>query len=159
MRYLTGFECSRKHFHMLQMCIFLTSWHFHRKYRCLFVCAWSFGNSWRHLKQWTKTSPLSSSALSIYLSLKINYWPSLCDHVTFPNNGEVMRERWACGEFPHFLSKREALLSLNAVESTPALCLGVILPVPLCNFECLITTRQKQARYSAQSVGVKNETT
>ena len=46
------------------------------------MCSWSFSDSWRHLKWWTKTSPVSNSALSIYPAIKsqlltFTVWP--CD--------------------------------------------------------------------------------
>lgn len=123
---------SRIHFQCVlrvQMCICPSS--FHKKHRCccdVFMCSWCFGGCWRHLKQWTKTSPVSSSALSIYLRLKVDYWPSLYDHVTFPNNGKALTERWACGEFP---SKQKAILSQKGLKNTRTLCSGVILPALL----------------------------
>lgn len=96
----------------------------------VFWGCWSFGDCWRHLKQWTKTLPLSTCALSIYLWLKVNYWPSLYEHMTFPNNGKAMTERWAYGEFPFFFlsTKQKALLSPNALKNTPSLCSGGTLP-------------------------------
>lgn len=100
---------------------------------CLFVCSWSLSDCWRQLKRGTKSSPPSSSAPSICLWLKVNCWPSLYYHVTFPNNGKAMTERWACGEFPPFFTPQtkrlfSALMPYYSTGDTPIQCILYLSP-------------------------------
>lgn len=82
----------------------------------LLCAAGLFSDSRRQLTSRAESSPLSTSALSLYLPLKVSCWPSPYYHVTFPNNRETTTERRACGEFPP-----EASLSLSApsADDTP----------------------------------------